>query len=48
MRFAHALGARAAAVSWGYSARDRLAVENPTWIIDRPAELIEIIPDLGP
>jgi len=42
MRFAHALGARAAAVSWGYSERDRLAAEHPTWTVDRPEELVEI------
>jgi phosphoglycolate phosphatase-like HAD superfamily hydrolase len=41
MRFAQALGARAAAVNWGYSAPDRLAAENPTWTVDRPADLIE-------
>ncbi len=43
MRFAHALGARAAAVSWGYSARERLAAENPTWTVDRPSELVDIV-----
>jgi len=42
MRFAHALGARAAAVSWGYSARERLSAESPMWIVDRPADLVEI------
>jgi len=43
MRFAHALGARAAAVSWGYSARDSLAAENPSWLVDRPQDLIEVV-----
>jgi phosphoglycolate phosphatase len=43
MRFAHALGAGAAAVSWGYSAPERLAAENPTWTVDRPADLIDIV-----
>jgi len=42
MRFAHALGARAAAVTWGYSARDRLAAENPTWTVDSPEALVGI------
>jgi phosphoglycolate phosphatase len=41
MRFAHALGARVAAVGWGYSDRDRLAAENPTWIVDRPEQLVD-------
>ncbi len=43
MLFARALGAPAAAVCWGYSARDRLAAENPTWTIDRPADLVDIV-----
>jgi phosphoglycolate phosphatase len=43
MRFAHALGARAAAVTWGYSARERLAAENPTWTFDRPGELADLV-----
>jgi phosphoglycolate phosphatase len=43
MRFAHALGARAAAVGWGYSERDRLAAENPTWIVDRPDQLVDSV-----
>ena len=42
MRFARALGARSAAVTWGYVARDALAAEQPTWIVDAPAELLEI------
>ncbi len=42
MRFAQALGARAAAVTWGYSPRDRLAAEGPTWIVDRADELVDI------
>lgn len=43
MRFAHALGARSAAVTWGYGARDRLAAENPTWTLDRPGELCDVV-----
>lgn len=41
MRFAHALGARAVAVSWGYTERDRLAAEGPTWTVDRPGDLVD-------
>jgi phosphoglycolate phosphatase len=43
MRFAHALGARAAAVTWGYVARDRLEAENPTWIVDTAADLVDVL-----
>ena len=43
MRFAHALGSRAAAVTWGYGARDRLAAENPTWTLERPEELVAFV-----
>jgi len=42
MRFARALGARAAAVSWGYTAREQLSAENPTWTVDQPEDLVEI------
>lgn len=42
MRFARALGARGAAVTWGYVARDLLAAERPTWIIDAPADLLTL------
>jgi phosphoglycolate phosphatase len=41
MRFAHALGARAVAVTWGYSAPEQLAAENPTWTVDRPGDLLD-------
>lgn len=43
MRFAHALGARAAAVTWGYGARERLVAENPTWTLDHPGELADVV-----
>jgi phosphoglycolate phosphatase len=43
LRFAHALGARAAAVTWGYSARDHLAAENPSWLVDSPGDLVDIL-----
>jgi phosphoglycolate phosphatase len=43
MRFARALGAPAAAVTWGYVARDLLAAEQPRWLIDAPADLLEIV-----
>jgi phosphoglycolate phosphatase len=42
VRFARALGAAAAAVTWGYVERERLAAEQPAWLIDQPAELLGI------
>jgi phosphoglycolate phosphatase len=42
LRFARALGARSAGVTWGYVARDLLAAEQPTWLIDTPAALLNI------
>lgn len=42
LRFARALGAPSAAVTWGYVTRDALAAEHPTWIIDTPAALLQI------
>jgi phosphoglycolate phosphatase len=46
MRFARALGARAAAVTWGYVEPDDLRAEQPAWLISQPAELLSIA--LGP
>jgi phosphoglycolate phosphatase len=43
IRFAHALGAAAAAVTWGYVARESLAAERPTWLIDAPERLTELL-----
>ncbi len=42
MRFARALGARSAAVTWGYVAREALAAEQPTWLVDKPQELLRL------
>jgi len=42
VRFARAVGASAAAVTWGYVERERLAAEQPGWLVDRPAELLPI------
>jgi phosphoglycolate phosphatase len=36
MHLAHALGARAVAAAWGYTARDRLAAESPAAIAATP------------
>jgi phosphoglycolate phosphatase len=43
MRFAHALGARSAAATWGYVGREPLAAERPTWMVDSPAQLVELV-----
>lgn len=43
VRFAHALSAPAAAVSWGYVSRDLLAAERPTWLVDAPEQLLDIV-----
>ena len=43
MRFARALGARAAPRSAGVTSRANASpAENPTWTVDRPADLVEI------
>jgi len=42
LRFARALGARSAAVTWGYVARAALTAEQPTWLVDAPETLLEI------
>lgn len=46
IRFAHALGAPSAAVTWGYVARAQLAAERPTCLVDAPEQLLMIaLPD---
>ena len=42
-RFAHALAAPIATATWGYVARDLQVAEKPTWLIDSPADLLEIV-----
>ena len=37
-------GIRVAAVTWGYQAREVLSVLNPTWLLDTPSQLAEILP----
>jgi phosphoglycolate phosphatase-like HAD superfamily hydrolase len=43
MRFARALRARSAAATWGYVGRELLAAERPTWIVDSPMQLVELV-----
>jgi len=40
-------GAYAVAVTWGYRSRATLAAHGPDWLIDEPAQLMEIIAGLG-
>jgi phosphoglycolate phosphatase len=40
---AHAAGIRSIAVSWGYADRGALVARNPTYVIDRPGELLELL-----
>jgi phosphoglycolate phosphatase len=42
VRFARALGAPVAAVTWGYVGRERLLAEGPRWIVDSPDELVSV------
>jgi phosphoglycolate phosphatase len=39
-----ALGVRVIAVTWGYTAREYLAAHEPDHLIDRPEELLQILP----
>jgi phosphoglycolate phosphatase len=43
MRLAQALGARAIAAAWGYTARDRLAAESPAAIAETPMTARELL-----
>jgi phosphoglycolate phosphatase len=42
VRFARALGCRVAAATWGYSTRERLAAEQPDWLVDTADELLSL------
>jgi phosphoglycolate phosphatase len=46
VRFAHALGGAAAAVTWGYVSRELLAAERPTFVVESPEQLLAVV--LGP
>jgi phosphoglycolate phosphatase len=43
IRFAHALGAPATAVTWGYVTPALQAAERPTWSVDAPEQLLTIV-----
>ncbi|MCY4488097.1 MAG: HAD hydrolase-like protein [Deltaproteobacteria bacterium] len=40
-----AAGVRTAGVTWGYQARETLALESPDFIVDTPEELLELLGD---
>jgi phosphoglycolate phosphatase len=45
VQVARAAGCAAAAATWGYTARAALSAERPTFIVDAPADLAELILD---
>jgi phosphoglycolate phosphatase len=47
LRFARALGSPAAAVTWGYVARELLQAEAPAWLADTPEQLLSIVAGLA-
>jgi phosphoglycolate phosphatase len=42
VRLGRAAGCRVAAVAWGYTSLEGLALERPDWIVDAPEELLEL------
>jgi phosphoglycolate phosphatase len=42
VRLGRAAGCRVAAVAWGYTSIEGLALERPDWIIDGPEELVHL------
>jgi phosphoglycolate phosphatase len=42
VRLGRAAGCRVAAVAWGYTSVEGLALERPDWIVDSPEELLQI------
>jgi phosphoglycolate phosphatase len=42
IRLARAAGCRVAAVTWGYTPRDKLAAEAPDWLVDAPGDLLRL------
>jgi phosphoglycolate phosphatase len=42
VRLARAAGCRVAAVTWGYTPRDKLAAESPDWLVDAPSALLAL------
>ncbi|HVU50639.1 MAG TPA: HAD-IA family hydrolase [Polyangia bacterium] len=42
VRMGRAAGCRVAAVAWGYTSLEGLALERPDWIVDGPGELLQL------
>jgi phosphoglycolate phosphatase len=42
VRLGRAAGCRVAAVAWGYTSIEGLALERPDWIVDAPEELLQL------
>jgi phosphoglycolate phosphatase len=42
VRLARAAGCRVAAVTWGYTAREKLAAEHPDWIVETAVALLTL------
>jgi phosphoglycolate phosphatase len=42
VRLGRAAGCRVAAVTWGYTPRDKLLAEAPDWVVDAPAALLRL------
>ena len=42
VRMGRAAGCRVAAVAWGYTSFEGLTLERPDWIVDGPAELLQL------
>jgi phosphoglycolate phosphatase len=40
---ARAVGCRVAAVTWGYTPREKLAAEHPDWIVETPVALLTLV-----
>jgi phosphoglycolate phosphatase len=45
MKTAKAAGMPSVAVTWGFRTREELEREQPTWIVDHPAEILGILRD---
>ena len=41
------VGVNMIAVTWGYNARTRLQRESPGWLVDKPADILEVIKKLS-
>jgi len=47
VKSSHKAACPVAAVTWGFNSRESLAAENPTYLLDRPEEFLDLIPVRG-